>query len=66
MFFTEHHSLALPFLVPPSKPRRSGCSDSRIVDDPAAVRRALKRMENAKKRSAKHAAATLAAPVRER
>ena len=63
MFHRENHSLAMPFLVPPSKPRRSGFTESRIVDNPAAVRRALKRMENAEKRSAKNAASPVAAPA---
>ena len=50
MFHRENHSLAMPFLVPPSKPRRSGFTEFRIVDDPAAVRRELKRQEKAEQR----------------
>ena len=63
MFDTPNHSLAMPFLVPPSKPRRSGFTESRIVDDPAAVRRELKRLEKAEQRYAKNAASPVAAPA---
>ena len=60
MFDTPNHSLTMPFLVPPSKPRRSGFTESRIVDNPAAVRRELKRLEKAEMRSKEHAPAPVA------
>ena len=63
MFDTSNHSLAMPFLVPPSKPRRSGCTESRIVDNPAAVRRELKRLEKAEQRAEQKAATTVVTPA---
>ena len=63
MFDTSNHSLAMPFLVPPSKPRRSGFTESRIIDDPAAVRRELKRLEKAEKRAATHTATPVVSPA---
>lgn len=66
MFDTPNHSLAMPLLVPPSKPRRSGYTESRVIDDPAAVRRALKRMEYAEKRAEKNAETPIAALAIER
>lgn len=63
MFDTSKHSLAMPFLVPPSNPRRSGFSESRIVDDPAAVRRELKRLEKAEQRAEQKIATTVVTPV---
>ena len=63
MFEPFHHSLAMPFLVPPSKPRRSGFAETRIVDDPAAVRRELKRLEKAERRAETKTAATVVAPA---
>ena len=66
MFEPFHHSLAMPFLVPPSKPRRSGFAETRIVDNHAAVRRELRRIEKAENRSAKSAANPVATPASER
>jgi hypothetical protein len=63
MFDTSNHSLAMPFLVPPSKPRRSVFTESRIVDNPAAVRRELKRLEQAEQRAENKAAATVVTPA---
>ena len=63
MFEFEHHSLAMPFLVPPATPRRSGFAEFRIVDDPAAIRRELKRIEKAENRSVKSVATSVAAPA---
>jgi len=63
MFDTPNHSLALPSLVPPSKPRRSGFTESRIIDNPAAVRRELKRLEKAEQRAAKKIATTVVTPA---
>jgi hypothetical protein len=63
MFDTSNHSLAMPFLVPPSKPRRTGFSESRIVDNPAAVRRELKRLEKAAQRAEQKTATTVVTPA---
>ena len=63
MFDTSNHSLAMPFLVPPSKPRRSGYTESRIVDNPAAVRRELKRLEKAEQRAEQKTATTVVTPA---
>ena len=63
MFHRENHSLAMPFLVPPSKPRRSGFTESRIVDNPAAVRRELKRLEKAEQRAETKTATTVVTPA---
>ena len=66
MFEPFHHSLAMPFLVPPSKPRRSERMERASIDSPAAVRRELKRIEKAENRSAKSAANPAATPASER
>ncbi len=63
MFDTSNHSLAMPLLVPPSKPRRSGFAETRIVDNPAAVRRELKHLEKAEQRAEQKSATTVAAPA---
>ena len=66
MFDRSNHSLAMPFLVPPSSPRRSGRIERESIDNPAAVRRELKRLEKAEQRAEQKTATAVVTPASER